>query len=283
MAEGSLVRGDRHCHLRRGVLGVAKPRRQRHARSRLLGHLRVDEQRQDRVVIRGRRQLHLAALGEPSPGWKDPSHDRDLEIEEAVLLVFGIAPPLALELVEERELPARGEAEPCEVEEHLQVTKLAVREVGRLAVRRGVPALLEQVPVAGARPYADLGVDGEEVPQDEAAVLVGEQAGGLARERPGDVPCAVLDVGLELLDEDGDEVHRAGDLGMVLEHPRHVVVGPGRVQANPWEDKALGERVPIVGLMHMPVEDDVHRRIQVIVSRRRACLWRPRRCPPRSR
>ena len=56
---------DGPAHVDGGVLGIAAGvARQLHVRHRLAGQLLVEQQRQDRMVKRRRRQLDLAALGQ---------------------------------------------------------------------------------------------------------------------------------------------------------------------------------------------------------------------------
>ncbi len=239
---------------------MGEARRERDAGEGAARGVGVAEEREDRVVVRGRRELDLAALGEPPPARDDLAHDPPLGGEDVLDVLPGVAAPLRGEGAEPLVVGEGAEAHPGEVEVELQVRQLLVaerrgdaREVHRSAV---APALLQQVPVSWRGADVPLPVDHEERAQDRLPLLRPELRDRTRRELEEPVPGAARHVLLELLEEHRREVHGAAHARVAIQDPRHVVVGAGRVEAHPGHEELARLRLLVGRLVHVPEEGE---------------------------
>ncbi len=210
------------------------------------------QEREDRVVIRGRGYLDLPR----GPGFAihlDRSGgQRHTPVEERRLFVLG-EPPAFREERPDRLLAAVLRIHPCEVEPGLEIANLLGRERDLAAAARPEDrgAALPQLAVPGIGLQHVGGIHAEEVPPEEALLFEGDFRRGTPGQLEVEIRVAPGDR-VQLLEEDGRDVERGMNAGMAAERRHHVRVVLGRVEARPGEERAAGQRVTVGRLMHVP-------------------------------
>ena len=128
-AEQALVARTRARELLGGVLGMPeRPARHRRLRMRAQVDVRVAQQRQDRVVERRGRQLHLAALLRRAVGRNHAPEDLELDRPEDELVVFAEVASLGDQRPHARVVVEVGLVDPGQLVPDLQVAQVVVRE-----------------------------------------------------------------------------------------------------------------------------------------------------------
>ena len=100
-AEQPLVLLDGPADVQLGVVGIAaRVLRQADVGHGLAGQLLVEQQRQDGVIVRRRRQLDLARLGEAAVQRQDLPEDVEVRVEQAGLVGLAEVPALVAQVAQ---------------------------------------------------------------------------------------------------------------------------------------------------------------------------------------
>jgi hypothetical protein len=242
-----------------GVLGVPEAPRQGRSRVRLVVRFRVREQRQDRVVVRRRGELDLAALGRRAVGGHDRAQERQLAGAQPRLVGLVVPAALGGQRAHVGIVRQPVEVEPGELRQHLQVEEVLLGEDGRARVqRRPLRHGAAEVPqLEEARPGRHQHVRHQEERAQGERLLVRRERGGrhqadpqLALRRP------VLRVRLQLVDERRNQVEGRVHGRRGCQRLQHAEVVAQRVQAHPGQQERAVHRVAVRRLVHVPDERD---------------------------
>ena len=105
----------------------------------LAGQLLVQQQGEYGVIVRGRGQLDLPALGQRPVQGDHSCNELELLIEQPLLLVLGVMAALGLELGELGVLLEQQRMEPCQVRPDLKVAEVSRTEPGEGGFRGSRP------------------------------------------------------------------------------------------------------------------------------------------------
>ena len=255
--------------LRRGARATARVTRGNRQLGIGFGFARageIDQQRRERVGMRRGRELDLPARCERAVARDDTAHQLTHEPHELPAVVRSKAFALGHQRSHQR-LPATlGLPGPGEV-----VPRDQVGEIGRRQIRQRRFVLALDDPEQVVQPLIALKLrDHVEVVAAEAGV---EQQLALGGAEPAEIRLGqqpeqwvapvpggkLLGVVLELVEQHRDEIHHGVDTRMALEVSRHVGVVLERVQVAPGQRELAARVVAVVGLVHVPQENDLER------------------------
>ncbi len=169
---------DAAANLGPGVFGVAEVRSgNRDARQGVQGDAGIAQKRQNRMVVGGDRQFDGPRIVEPLVERDDCPDHLPLGIEEQFLVGGGVGLPLGNKLAKGRVTAAGRLAGPGQEEADLQVQQVLIAEMPHPIAgiaRFALSGHVEQLQVAPVRLDHALAVGGEEVLQQEDAVVFAE-------------------------------------------------------------------------------------------------------------
>ncbi len=255
--ESLLVRRQGKLYLLFGVLGMAKTKaRQLQSRARLLPGIAVAEQRQNGMVKRRRRQLHLLLAGGFGVSRQDGTDDLHLLADHQFLLAPAEVAALADQLANLRLLEKKF-VEPRQLRKHLQVGVILIAQAVDHEIEIAPRSLHPLVKLAVARIAVDhaFGVGMEQVLQSAAPVFEAQ-----FRRRPGDklkqrVAGRSRRVILKLPDQRWHKVEILVNAGKLFQQLDHAVVVFESVHTHPRHTICPGHQVLVKGLMHVPEEN----------------------------
>ncbi len=255
LAESIGVALDGAADVHRRILGIPAPvRRQRHVGHRLARQGLVEEQGEDRMIIRRRGQLHLATFGQLAM-------QRDHLAPAAIAVCPGTTAspprcrcrPLALNSASSGSFSKSSGW----IHARFDQTWRSRRSRGRKRPRACWDELFHDDRnrysslVAVVRPDHRVRKGHEEVVEDRAGVVVVQAVGRASRERQMRVGRPV-DVGVELGQQARHQVDRAAELGDLLQMQGHPQVILGRVQPDPGHGVLARDVIGVVRLVLMP-------------------------------
>ncbi len=121
-------------------------------------------------------------------------------------------------------------------------------------------ALGEQFGVTGNRAHERVPVDLEKILEQMAAVVVVEIGGRFAAEAFPFVLHLVVDEFENLADQDGREVEIDPQLRLSGDEVDHVEIALGGMEPHPGHHGLFRQRIDVIGLVHVPEDDDIHAR-----------------------
>ena len=234
---------------------------------------RVDEQRQDGVVVGGRRDGRRADGPERAQQGGDLS--QDLRLDREHLGLVGLAEALAARAQPpERGVVAhRGGAEPGEQRPDLQIADISLRE---------------RIPSVEPRAQACVGrvrAGHRGVPRRQPAQLCLREIGGGKHHRVERVVSAAVRVPLQLIEQRRHEVDGPRDASL-RGLDEQIAVAAQRVGADPGHGGPAALWVAVVGLVAVPEQGEAcgHGSLRTTLTRRDGAteLAPSPRCGPRS-
>ena len=237
-----------------GVLGVTLAiRGEGHVGHRLAGQLLIEQERQNRMIVRSGRQLDLSPFGELAVQGDHLGQQVALLVQEPLLLVFGVVPPLGFERGQLGVFLEQQRVDPGQVRPDLKVAEVAGAESsgGPLGGVGPRSAKHVQLMISRVRPDHRVGERHEEVVEQVEDVLAFQAVDRLAGGDQVFVGRA-FDVSLKLAEEAGDEIDCALELGDFLQVQGHSEVVFGGVEPHPRHRVFAGDVVRVVWLVLMP-------------------------------
>ena len=239
-------------HLLRRVVRVAEGRPW-HGRRRMCMqvHVRIAEQRQNRVVERRGRKLDLTPLGGETIFRNDATENLELDFAEIALVLFR---EMALPLEQPADARIAVEVEridPGELVPHLEIEEVLVRVAGaRIAFPQqlGVTRIHVDHPPPGRM---------EKFGQRRGAFIGGELCRGLEAELEVPVARAVFGKGFELDQQRRHQIEGHLDLRELPQQGDHPEVVLQRVHAHPRQHVLPRCQIFVVGLVHVPEDGDL--------------------------
>jgi len=223
---------------------------------RFLGDARVADEGEDGVVEGRGGDFDLAALRGGGVFRQDTAHELELFFAEVDLVLFGKVGALSGERVDDGIAGEIFLVHPGELGEELEVAPIAEAHAdgGLVSGRGDVVKNFHETRPAGHHAFL---VDLEGAEEDFRFLLGREGGGGGHGGFEPDLAEFSGSVLFELEAEGGNDIEGGVDGGKLFEELDHAVVILEGVEARPGEDEAASGGVAVLGLVHVPENDEV--------------------------
>ena len=240
-----------------GILGMNEGRgEQRGAGIGFLGGAGVAQEGENGVVEGRGGDFNLIALRGGSVFGEDAAEEFELLLAEREFVALGEIGALFGEGGDDGVVSEVLLVHPGELGEELEVAPVAKAHAHRGFATRGNDVLVELHETRPAR-HHQLLIQLESAEENFRLLLFGQFRGG----RHGSVEPDLVElrggVFLELAAEGGNEIEGGTDAGKLLEKFDHAEIVFEGVEAGPGEQIATGRRVAVLGLVHVPEDDEV--------------------------